>query len=104
MGIEEGVISNIEFGLGGYQGAMLGLTLTFDNELGSVQQFISFGWVHHPNGKGIDASHTKMGAERVVEILKKAKVSSISQLIGKKARLNFSGYECRGFEVMGDSQ
>ncbi len=88
-----GVIEKVLFGNGGYQGAMLGLTLIFkfDGSMG-ITGFVNGGWTIERNdcAKWTEADRTKQQSElcwKLIETLKKAKVDDVYELKGKPVEL-----------------
>ena len=91
-----GVISRVHFGFGGYQDGMFGLNLTFDFKSTGCQTFISGGWNFDPSEsaswtKEDKANHQSKMCDRVISIMKDAKVDDVTKLVGKPVQCEFSG-------------
>lgn len=98
---ELGKISSVSFGIGGYQDAMFGLTLSFDLKGSGFCDFVSGGWAYgvidpdSPHCKWNESDREKSMARMckiVCQILKDAKVDNISDLKGKPIEIAREGW------------
>jgi len=102
-----GKISNAYFGLGGYQGAMIGLHLQFKADGCGVGTDISF-WDYEAvkwssNCKWSEAERDDQCAKvvrRVSKLLSDAKVKSVDKLIGVPVKLTFEGMTLKDFRIL----
>ena len=102
-----GKLENVKFGLGGYQDACLGLSVTITGD----------GWACCDNKSAWDANqikHTKhckwteedrsegyvVVMRFVSDLLKDAKVSSIDQLNGKPVEVEFDGVTLKSWRIL----
>ena len=102
-----GKLENVKFGLGGYQEACLGLSVTISGD----------GWGCNDNKSAWDANqikHTKhckwteedrsQGYDVVMrfvsDLLKDAKVSSIDKLNGKPVEVQFDGTTLKSWRIL----
>ena len=104
---ELGKIVKAEFGLGGYQECMFGLSLTFKGPFGDVCDFISGGWY-----EGITISEYTTWTEedrslarvkmikRIDKILTDTKVSSISELKNKPVEVTFENSQLKEWRIL----
>lgn len=102
-----GNISNVKFGLGGYNDAMLGLHLSF--LAGSTVVSTSkaawdcnlIEWTTHYNWTEEERSDLYDGIMRFLSYtLKDAKVSSVDDLKGVPVELTFDGMELKSWRVL----
>jgi hypothetical protein len=95
-----GKITKATFGFGGYQGAMIGLELDFETSVWSIGDGIYGGWAYgmidpDKNTKWNEEDRSKQVVEMtktICEILKDAKVDSISELVGKPIEIASEGW------------
>lgn len=90
-----GKITQCEFGMGGYQDAEIGLSLTFTGQGWGVSTFEGF-WAAAPTERcewSTDDQSAKFAyvTRRVRDLLKDGKVLSVSQLLNKPVRVEFEG-------------
>ena len=83
---ELGKISRFEIGLGGYEGAMFGMSVTMEGKGWGIQDFDGT-WSHEPdeNHRWTKQDQHKIWADmcqRVVELMQKAKVKNTSDMVG----------------------
>ena len=104
-----GKIARAEFGIGGYQDAMLGLWLDFTWPGGGVSPPNETCWAYgvidpSPNSKWTEADRTESVARMMKEVcllLTKAKVKTIDELIGTPVEITFDDMgRCVGFRVL----
>jgi len=103
-----GKITAATFGIGGYQDAMIGLTLTIGGRgwgtstfKGSWSLSIEVG----PHTKWTEADRDKQFSETVRfidETLRKAKVSNVSQLVGIPIEAEFDDCVLKSWRVLED--
>ena len=101
-----GKIQKVNFGLGGYQDACLGISF----QLGSDKQGWGVGdfkgtWAHKPNKhcKWNEDDQTKAWGEMcrwIAELLSSAKVSSIEKLVGKPIEIEFEGMTLKSWRIL----
>lgn len=102
---EIGVIEKASFGLGGYQDAMLGLTLVFSFKGSGVVSFTGGGWARSPDSScswTIEdrAEQRDKMCDVVLEALKKAKVGEIADLKGKPVEATFEGMCLKSWRIL----
>lgn len=102
-----GKLSNVKFGLGGYQEACLGITVTISGE----------GWGVSDNKSAWDANQIKCnercqwteedrskGYDEVMryvsDLLNDAKVSSVEALNGKPVEVEFDGMTLKSWRIL----
>lgn len=99
-----GVISSVRFGFGGYQEAMLGLTLNFDFKGSGVSTFESAGWLDHsPNAKWSLSDRAELRNElcdKLVKVMRQAKVDDVSKLKGKPVECEFEGNMLKTWRIL----
>lgn len=95
---EIGKIQNIKFGAGGYQDAMLGLTLYFGstkNSWGIVKFYGAWGIAHTSHCKWSHEDRLKQLGEAVMmlgDLLVKTGKKDISELVGTPVEVTFDGH------------
>lgn len=112
--IEEklGKIKDVYFGLGGYQGCQIVFYFKLGGENWDVTSLLDCGWGHtseedikkHPDWYCWDHDTRinqigKRGWE-VIQIMKDAKVSKLSDLIGKPVRVYQKGFQLDRWEIL----
>lgn len=105
---ELGKIQSVRFGHGGYQDAMIGLSLTFGGEGWGVGAFINGGWdaatmKRSEHAKWTEAERTAQQAELVVkisELLKAAKVNDVSKLLNIPVECTFDGNMLKDWRIL----
>lgn len=93
-----GKISNIKFGYGGYQDAMLGLTISFEMQGSGVCDFKGF-WDYHLIDHTTSCQWSEIERtgylldviKLISNLLNDAKVSSLDKLKNKPVELTFEG-------------
>jgi hypothetical protein len=103
-----GKISRAKFGIGGYQDAMLGLWLSFEWPGGGVSPPTENVWAYglvDPSPKAVwDETDRTKGCARVLkqlcDILAKAKVDTVDELVGIPVEITFESGRCTGFRVL----
>lgn len=102
-----GKIESINFGLGGYQGAMLGLNLVFSGESWAVSDFKG-AWDPiliecDEHCKWIEEDRSKQFIDTInliSKLLTESKVNSIDQLKGKPVEVEFEGNTLKGWRIL----
>ena len=104
---ELGKIVKVEFGFGGYQECMFGLSLTFEGSFGGVCDFISGYWYEsitiseYTKWTEEDRSRARIEMiKRVDKILSDAKVSSISELKNKPVEVIFENSQLKEWRIL----
>lgn len=82
-----GKISSVQFGLGGYQDAMLGLSISFDMKGSGVATFVSGGWIleRTERTKWTEEDRVRQQSElctKIISILRQANVNDVYKLRG----------------------
>lgn len=99
-----GRIERAEFGWGGYQDAMLGLSLTFAGKAWGVSHFDgTWGTKRSEHAQWTEESRvTQLGevVMRLKDTLKAAKVDSVSKLVGKPVECTFEGMTLKSWRVL----
>lgn len=99
-----GKITKAEFGLGGYNDAQMGLTLSFEGSGWGVGHFYGF-WAGDPE-ENYSWDATKQEAQwgctlrRLRVLLEDAKVSSVSALVGKPVEVTFNHGALLDFRIL----
>lgn len=105
---ELGKIQRVRFGHGGYQDAMIGLTLTFGGDGWGVSAFVSGFWdpcemKHSEHCKWSEADRTKAQADLVVkisELLRDAKVNDVTKLLNVPVEVTFDGMMLKNWRIL----
>ena len=104
---ELGKIESVSFGFGGYQEAMMGLSLGFSGKGWGVSDFISGSWQSsikcddHCKWKESDRTVARVGmVERIDKILTDAKVYSVDKLKGKPVEVTFDGNMLKEWRIL----
>jgi hypothetical protein len=102
-----GKIDHVEFGLGGYQDAMFGLTLSFSFDGCGIGTFISGGWNNSIKvseyTKWTEEDRNRQRAEmceKVNQLLLDAKVNSVHQLGGKPVEITIENSTFKDFRIL----
>ncbi len=100
-----GVIEKVSFGLGGYQDCQLGLSITMDFKTSGCQTFLSGGWIHDrtKETKWTERDRAKSQAKlcsKIIELLKQAKVSDVTQLVGKPIVATFERGALKDWRIL----
>lgn len=106
--IRLGKIEYAEFGFGGYQDAMLGLSLVFKGQGWGVTEFLSGGWYEvlkadSPNCNWEEKDRADLRnalCKEIDNILRSAKVKSVSKLIGKPVEVEFVGGKLENWRIL----
>ena len=96
------VIERAEFGIGGYQDAQFGFTLSFRSEAWGIETFEGF-WFGEPRGEwDKDDQITFFGeaAKELHDALLAAKVSNVSDLVGVPAEVMVDGGRFKSWRVL----
>lgn len=99
-----GRISSARFGFGGYQDAMIGLSLTFEGEGWGVSHFDG-GWgiSRSEHCKWTEEDRIKSLGETVMNLkntLTEAKVQDVSDLIGAPVEVQFDGNTLQTWRIL----
>lgn len=102
-----GKIEKIRFGFGGYNEAQVGLWLTFSGDGIGVSHGIQGGWSLHIKHsehckwteEERDVGYAKMCRE-VQEVMLKAKVEEVHQLVGKPVEMTFDGMILKDWRIL----
>lgn len=106
---ELGKISLVSIGMGGYQDAMFGLSLSFALKGSGCGDFVSGGWAYgvvdpdSPYCKWDESDREKSMAQMcktVCQILRDAKVDKVSDLKGKPIEIARDGYEVKSWRIL----
>lgn len=102
-----GKIEDVCFGLGGYQGAMLGLHVTLGNGSWGVGDSKSnwdseqITWTEHTQWTEEDRDGWYSEIMRYVStLLKEAKVDSVDKLRGKPVEVTFDGNKLKSWRIL----
>jgi len=95
-----GKITKATFGVGGYRGAVIGLELEFETSVGGVNDGVYGGWAYgiiDPDkisewNEEVRSKQVVEMTKTICEILKDAKVDSISELVGKPIEIASEGW------------
>ena len=101
---ELGKISNVRFGMGGYQGVQFGLSLTFEMP-GSGCGTFDGHWADPPSdtAQWTEADQLKFFGEliaRVIKLMKQAKVEDVMGLKGVPVELEFDGTALKEWRIL----
>lgn len=101
---ELGKITRFDVGMGGYDDAMFGLSITFSFKNSGVQDFIGT-WAHRP-----DKHHnwtledqSRMWADMcrgMIDTLRKAKVKTAAEMVGIPVEVTFEGDRLSSWRVL----
>ncbi len=99
-----GRISRAEFGWGGYQDAMIGLSLSFEHKGSGCGHFDGFWGIERSSfAEWTEGDRTFALGEmvmRLAEILSKAKCQSVSDLIGKPVMVTYEGIKMKDWRIL----
>jgi hypothetical protein len=103
-----GKISKATFGIGGYQDAMLGLWLSFSWPGGGVSPPTESVWAYGlvdpcRNSKWTEDDRSAVAVKvmrEVCDLLVKAKVQTVDELVGTPVEITFESGRCVGFRVL----
>lgn len=97
-------ITKAEFGFGGYQEAMIGLSLTFETKGSGVGDFKGAWSIERsPHAKWSENDRQKEIFDAVwllKETLEKAKVMHVSKLVGIPVEVTFEGLSLKSWRVL----
>ena len=101
---ELGKITRFEIGIGGYDDAMFGLSITFSFQGSGVQDFIGT-WAHKPDEhhRWTLEDQSKCWADmcrEIIETLRKAKVKTISEMIGIPVEVTFDNNRLSSWRIL----
>lgn len=101
---ELGKIERFEVGMGGYDDAMFGLSITFTFKGSGVQDFIGI-WAHEPDKhhKWTLEDQSRSWAEMcrlMIDTLRKAKVKTASDMIGIPVEVTFDGNRLASWRIL----
>jgi hypothetical protein len=102
-----GKIESVSFGLGGYQGAMLGLHVTLGNRSWGVGDSRAnwdaeqIKWTEHTQWSEEDRDGWYSEIMRYVStLLKEAKVDSVDKLKGKPVEVTLDGNQLKSWRIL----
>ena len=101
---ELGKITRFDIGMGGYDDAMFGLSVTFSFQGSGVQDFIGT-WAHKPdeNHKWTLEDQTRIWGDmcrKVIEFMKQAKVNTTLDMVGIPVEVTFSGNTLSSWRIL----
>ena len=102
---ELGKIGHVRFGHGGYQEAMIGLSLSFDlADGGGVSTFIGF-WNSPPSESTKWTEDDRITAYgktmvKLSDLLREAKVHDVYELLGKPVEVEMEGQCFKSFRIL----
>ena len=106
---EIGKIQRVSFGHGGYQDAMIGLSLTLGSDSGwGVGAFVSGFWSpaliecsEHCKWTEEDRKKAQNEmVEKICALLKDAKVDTVDKLLGKPVEVTFDGMTLKDWRIL----
>jgi hypothetical protein len=104
---ELGKIVSVQFGIGGYQDAMFGVTITFEGKWGGVSWHMgcwspsiievteNTKWTEEDRDKDLVAICRKLDS-----LLKEAKVNDVTKLVGKPVEIQFDGNTLKDWRLL----
>lgn len=100
-----GKIQEVRFGIGGYNDAQMGLTVTLGSAKGSwgVMSFKGFWSDRSPGAQWSESDQDVRFAEVVRyirDLLRAAKVESLDQLVGKPVLVTFDGTDLKAWRIL----
>jgi hypothetical protein len=98
-----GKITAATFGVGGYDDAMIGLSLTFEADRGAVSQFRGTWATWSERCQWTEADQTQSWGDTVrflAKILKESRRKSVSDLVGVPVELTFDGNSLADWRVL----
>ena len=101
---ELGKITHFDIGLGGYDGAMFGMSVTFTGAGWGVADFDGT-WAHKPteSHKWTEDDQTKTWGElcrRVAKLMHQAKVTTCADMVGIPVELTFNGNALHSWRIL----
>lgn len=100
---EIGKIESIDFGMGGYQDAMIGFRVTLSGKGWGCGDWRGPWARWHEGCKWTVEDQTKQAGEAVLwmrDILKAAKKSSMAQLVGVPVEVTFENYTLKSWRIL----
>ena len=99
-----GKITHFDVGLGGYDGAMFGMSVTMNCD-GCVVADFDGTWAHQPKEtyQWTVEDQTKSWGEmcrRVAKLMKQAKATSCAEMIGKPVGVTFDGNRLKSWRIL----
>jgi hypothetical protein len=103
-----GKITSVRFGRGGYQDAMMGLTLSFGGEgwgvfttLGDVWDPATTKWTEMCRWTEVDRDrHLAVMCREISKLLKDAKVDDVAKLKDRPVECTFDGSMLKDFRIL----
>lgn len=105
-----GKITAVSFGVGGYQDAAFGLSLTFESKRGAwgVGTFINGGWCPgridpDKHCKWTEEDRRKTMADmcyKIAETLNAANATDVAHLVGKPVEVTFDGNTLKDWRIL----
>lgn len=100
-----GKIENVKFGMGGYQDAMIGLSLTFSMQGSGVNTFISGGWtMERPEqARWTEQDREKQQAtlvQKITSFLNEAKVDDVYKLKNIPVEVTLEGNVLKDWRIL----
>lgn len=101
---ELGKITRFDVGMGGYDDAMFGLSVTFAFQGGGVGDFIGT-WAHKPdhNHKWTLEDQSRYWADmcrQMIELMRKAKVKTTAEMVGIPVEVTLDGNRLSSWRVL----
>jgi len=101
---ELGKITRFDIGMGGYDDAMFGLSITFSFQGSGVQDFIGT-WAHKPDEhhKWTLEEQTRIWGDmcrKVIEFMKQAKVNTTSDMVGIPVEVTISNNTLSSWRIL----
>lgn len=104
MNKELGKIERFEIGLGGYDGAMFGMSVTLSGKGWGVQDFDGT-WSHKPDEhhkwtEQDQIEHWGKMCRRVVDLMRQAKVQTAQELVGIPVEVTFENLKLHSWRIL----
>lgn len=101
---ELGKITRFEVGMGGYEDAMFGLSVTFSFQGSGVQDFIGT-WAHKPgeHHKWTIEDQSRCWADmcrQIIDLMQKAKVKTTSEMVGIPVEVTFNNNTLHSWRIL----
>ena len=101
---ELGKITRFDVGMGGYDDAMFGLSVTFSFQGSGVQDFIGT-WAHKPDERckwtlKEQGDYWADMCRNIIELLKKAKVKTTTEMVGIPVEVTFDGNRLSSWRIL----
>jgi hypothetical protein len=99
-----GKITHFDIGLGGYDGAMFGISVTFEGKGWGVADFDGT-WADKPTErhKWTEEDQTKLWGDmcrRAVNLMKQAKATTCADMVGVPVELSFNGNALDSWRIL----